>query len=73
MVSLSTKPHLGIMIFDPQGKPTVVVTEHIRPDESVAVILDVPWSALAKVPLARSARYPLPGQGVWYLAYSGDL
>jgi hypothetical protein len=73
MVSLSTKPHLGIIIFEPQGRPTVVVTEHIRPDESVAVILDVPWSALAKVPLARSARYPFPGKSGWYSAYSGDL
>jgi len=30
------------MIPEPQGKPTVVVTEHIKPDESVAVMLEVP-------------------------------
>jgi hypothetical protein len=55
ILSFKTNPHLGTMIPDPQGRPTVVVTEHMRPEESAAVILEVPWSALANVALIISS------------------
>lgn len=42
------------MILDPQWRPTVVVMEMVRPEESVAVMLDVPLSNSSATLYAKS-------------------
>lgn len=62
------------MILDPQWRPTVVVMDMVRPEESVAVMLDVPLSNSGPTLYAKSKLSLLTGLGKYRNnAYFGGL